>query len=75
MSALVSETTNNMALLGRFEEYLAYDDIRFNVLKHIFTVSRNSHAQVRGTIKFCTCFIHFYYLKYFYSILFLIQAS
>ncbi|WAR02028.1 NOC4B-like protein [Mya arenaria] len=45
METLLSDTVNNTALLGRFEEYLAYDDVRYYTLRNVFSACRNTHAQ------------------------------
>ncbi|KAH3886001.1 hypothetical protein DPMN_010001, partial [Dreissena polymorpha] len=52
LGTLLSKTVNNHALLGRFEEYLAYDDIKFHTLQHLVHISQktNAEATLQGNI-------------------------
>lgn len=46
LGTLLSKTVNNQGLLGRFEEYLAYDDIKYHTLQHLGNASQKPNAEV-----------------------------
>lgn len=41
VSSLLTSEENQEELIGRFQEYLEYDDIRYNYMKHLLLIIRN----------------------------------